>query len=192
MATKRKRAASKAPSTAAAIPDSTAHVSADADELYLAALERDVLTTGRFLMTFKEGAADAGIKALQSRRGMRVAHARDFKDQAVVLAEAAGADAIVFPEINVALLGGAAAATHGLTAEMMVAADDPFHSVDPEYFVFANGVNASDYMRGVLHTAQMIARDTYSAPTLARLGGVVRATLCLTYSGDLGSGIDPQ
>jgi len=161
MATKRKRTATKATSPAPASPDSTAHVSADADELYLAALERggDALTTGRFLMTFKEGAADAGIKALQSRKGMKVAHARDFKDQAVVLAEAAGADAIVFPEINVALLGGAAAARHGLTAEMTVTAEDPFHSVDPEYFVFATGVNPSDYMRGVLHTAQMIARD---------------------------------
>ncbi|MEO8372651.1 MAG: S8 family serine peptidase [Candidatus Solibacter sp.] len=166
MATKRKRPASKATapdpaSSDSAGPDSAAHVSTGADELYAAALERggDALTTGRFLMTFKEGAADAGVKALQSRSGLRVAHARDFKDQAVVMAEAAGADAIVFPEINVALLGGAAAATHGLTAEMSMAADDPFHSVDPEYFVFATGVNPSDYMRGVLHTAQMIVRD---------------------------------
>jgi subtilisin len=33
------------------------------------------------------------------------------------------------------------------------------HSIDPEYFMFATAINASDYMKGVLHTAQMIYAD---------------------------------
>jgi hypothetical protein len=91
---------------------SEAHVSTDAETLLMAALERggDTSKTGRFLMTFKEGAMDAGIKHLESHRGLRLAHARDFKDQAVMLEEAGYADAVVFPDIHVALMGGAAAA----------------------------------------------------------------------------------
>jgi subtilisin family serine protease len=126
----------------------------------LAALESgDPAKTGRFLVTFKEGAADAAIKKLKSKSGMRVAHAKDFKDQAVNLEEAGDADAVVFPDIHVALLGGPAAQAHSLTAEATIASDDPFHSIDPEYFVFGTDINASDYMKGVLHTAQMIAKD---------------------------------
>ena len=51
----------------------------DVDQLLLAALERgdDSLTTGRYLVTFKEGAAKEGAQAL-SARGLRTADARDF------------------------------------------------------------------------------------------------------------------
>jgi len=140
---------------------SEAHVSTDAETLLMAALERggDTSKTGRFLMTFKEGAMDAGIKHLESHRGLRLAHARDFKDQAVMLEEAGYADAVVFPDIHVALMGGAAAAERGLTADTSIAEDGPVLSIDPEYFVFANGINVADYMKGVVRTAEMIARD---------------------------------
>jgi len=161
MATRSKRPAAKEsePPRTSAAPE--AHVSSDTESLLLAALERggDVSKTGRYLMTFKEGAAEAGIKSLQAKTGMRMAHAADFDNQAVSLAQPGDADAIVFPEINVALVSGPAAEEHALTAETSIASDDPFHSIDPEYFMFAGGVNASDYMKGVLHTAQMIARD---------------------------------
>ena len=140
---------------------SEAHVSTDAETLLMAALERggDTSKAGRFLMTFKEGAMDAGIKHLESHRGLRLAHARDFKDQAVMLEEAGYADAVVFPDIHVALMGGAAAAERGLTADTSIAEDGPVLSIDPEYFVFANGINVADYMKGVVRTAEMIARD---------------------------------
>jgi len=140
---------------------STAHLSTDTDSLRLAALERggDTSKTGRFLMTFKEGAMEAGVKHLRSKRGLRVAHARDFKSQAVVFEAAGDADALVFPDIHVALVSGPAAAEHGLTAEATIAEDSAVHSIDPEYFMFANAISAEDYMTGVLHTAQMIARD---------------------------------
>jgi len=110
-------------------------------------------------MTFKEGATDAGVKHLESKGGFKLASARDFKNQAVTFEAAAGADGVVFPEIGVALMGAQAAHARGLTAEAVIAEDSPVHSIDPEYFMFANGINAADYMKGVLHTAQMIARD---------------------------------
>jgi subtilisin family serine protease len=119
----------------------------------------DAATTGRFLVTFKEGATDAGIKHLESKSGFRLANARDFKDQAAVVEQAGDVDGLVFPEIGVALMGGPAAAARGMTADAELAEDSHIESIDPEYFVFADGINADDYMKGVLHTAQMIAKD---------------------------------
>jgi subtilisin family serine protease len=160
MATKKTRTAAKdaAPATT---PATGAHVSTDTESLLLAALERggDVSKTGRYLVTFKEGAADAAVKQLKAKSGLRMAHAKDFTDQAVALEATGDADAVVFPDINVALIGGPVAQERALTTEVAIASDDPYHSIDPEYFIFANGINASDYMKGVLHTAQMIARD---------------------------------
>jgi subtilisin len=150
----------------AAVAAVDATISADADSLLMAALARggDTSKTGRFLVTFKEGAADAAVKSLERKSGLRMAHARDFDNQAVVLEALGDADAIVLPDIHVALISGAAAAEHSLAARSLatdesIAADDPFQSIDPEHFVFATGVNPGDYLRGVLHTAQMIARD---------------------------------
>jgi len=141
-------------------------IAAGPDELLLAALEQggDTTKTGRFLMTFKEGAAAAGMKSLQSKRGLRVASARDFKNQAVDLADAGDAHAMVFPEIGVALVGGAAAAEHGITTADFMEADSATHSVDPEYFMFTSQVNPNDYLRGVLRTAEMIYQDLGSLP----------------------------
>jgi subtilisin len=135
-------------------------VAASTDDLLLAALEAgDATRTGRFLMTFKEGAASEGEKALRSRlKSSRVASAKDF-NEAVNLAEAGDAHAVVFPEIGVALVGGAAAQEHGITTAEFVTADSPAHSIDPEYFMFASQINPADYLRGVLRTAEMIYQD---------------------------------
>jgi subtilisin len=136
-------------------------ISTSADDLLLAALERggDTSKTGRFLMTFKEGAAEAGLQSLQSQKGFRVANARDFADQAVSFEQTGDAEAVVFPEIGVALVSGEAAAARGMSTEAFLEEDSPVHSIDPEYFMFAAGINSSDYLRGVLRTAQMIYAD---------------------------------
>jgi subtilisin family serine protease len=157
-------------------------VAAGADELLLAALERggDTTKTGRFLMTFKEGATDAGVKSLTAKRGLRVANARDFKGQAMDLAATGDAHAVVFPEIGVALVGGEAAAEHGITAAEFVAEDSPAHSVDPEYFMFASQINPGDYLRGVLRTAEMIYEDLGHAVAVAP-GEVTAAAVGATW-----------
>ena len=138
-----------------------AQISTNPDDLLLAALEagKDPQTTGRFLVTFKEGAGDAAVEHLESVSGLRTANARDFKDQAVTLEETGDADAVVFPEIGVALVGSEAAASRGMSAEAFVEEDSPVQSIDPEYFMFATAVNTTDYMRGVLRMAQMISAD---------------------------------
>src|SRR5215468_8229818 len=131
----KKRRRGQTPASAAV----SSQVSSSADDLLLAAIERggDLSTTGRFLVTFKEGAHDDGVKHLTKVGGLKMASARDFKDQATVFEEAGDADALVFPEIGVAVVSGEAAATRGLTAEAAIAEDSPVHSIDPEYFMFA-------------------------------------------------------
>src|SRR5688500_7915421 len=126
---------------------STALASSPVEELLLAALERgdDSFETGRYLVTFKEGAAEEGMQSLGTQ-GMRVANARDFKDQAATLEDVGDAEAVVFPEIGVALLGAAPAQARGLDTFAEISADSAIESIDPEYFAFAEGT-PGEYFR---------------------------------------------
>ena len=112
--------------------------SSSVDELLLAALERgdDSLETGRYLVTFKETAADEGVQEF-STLGLRVADARDFEDQAATLENVGDADAVVFPEIGVALVGSDVAQERNLGANAEIASDSAVEAIEPEYFVFA-------------------------------------------------------
>ncbi|GAB3780973.1 hypothetical protein GCM10028818_34170 [Spirosoma horti] len=117
---------------------SASRVSSSVDDLLLAALARDndSFQTGRYLVTFKEGAGQSGLRYLEA---MRVAHAGDFEGQAVTLDQLSDADALFLPEINMALIGGQAASEHKLGAQTKIAPDSPIASIEPEYFVFADG-----------------------------------------------------
>lgn len=148
--------------------------SATVDELMNVSLERgeDGFQTGRYLVTFKDGAAEEGIKSLQTQ-GMRIADARSFADQAVTLEEVGDADVVTFPEIGVALVSGGAAQERSMSAQSEIASDSPIESIDPEYFVFSEQVTteylggitqaaegySGDYLRGFLRAAEMIAKD---------------------------------
>lgn len=129
------------------------------EEMLLAALERgdDTLETGRYLVTFKEGAAEEGMQSLGAQ-GMRVADAREFTDQAVTLENVGDADAVAFPEIGVALVGGDAAQARGMSVQMEVATDSAIESIDPEYFMFPAN-SPAEYLHGFLRAAETIAKD---------------------------------
>jgi subtilisin len=149
-------------------------VSSPVEELLLKALERgdETFETGRFLVTFKEGAADEGLQSI-GQRSMRVANARDFEGQAAVLEDLGDADAIVFPEIGVALVGSDAAAERGMNIQAEIAADSPIESIDPEHFVFSENVKTDylaglapapertrgDFLRGFMSAAEAIAKE---------------------------------
>lgn len=170
MATKKSRRSTKTTSSAATAASSSV------EEMLLAALERgdDSFETGRYLVTFKEGASEEGMQSLGTQ-GMRVANARDFNEQAATLEDVGDADAVVFPEIGVALLGGEPAQERGLTAFAEVSADSPIESVDPEYFNFVAGTadeyfsglgeegggssNPGEYLRGFIRAAETISKD---------------------------------
>jgi subtilisin len=159
-----------------------AHISSSVDELLLAALERGdgSFETGRFLATLKTGAADSDVRAVAAAKGMRIADARDFKDQAAALEGIGDADGFYYPEIGVMLVGGNAALEKGMTAAAEIAADSAIASIDPEYFVFADrvadeyvrtaaaltepsGTNPGDYLRGFVRAAETIAMDLAGA-----------------------------
>lgn len=130
------------------------------DELMLAAMERggESLETGRYLVTFKEGALEEGCKALKEQ-SMQLADARDFGGQAVDMDALGGADVLVLPEINVALVGGDALAASSFSAsEDIGSTDSPLQVIEPEYFFFADGA-PGEYLRGFLRAAQTIAQD---------------------------------
>jgi subtilisin family serine protease len=134
-----------------------APVSSSTEELLLAALERggESLETGRYLITYRESGTKQGKKALEAR-GFRVADARDFEDQAVTPEDVGDADALVFPEIGVAVVGGAALASRGLSTQDDLSADGPVEAIEPEYFVFAE---RNDFLRGFASATNAIARE---------------------------------
>jgi hypothetical protein len=151
------------PATAAPAAGSTSAASS-IEALLLAAQERggDSLETGRFLVTFKEGAMEEGTRALKSR-SLRMADARDFGGQAVEMSALGDAEALLFPEINVALIGGDAMASRGMSVAEELASDSPMQVIEPEYFVFSDDA-PGDYLRGFLHAAETIARDLGKLP----------------------------
>ncbi|CAN5890813.1 hypothetical protein BH24BAC1_BH24BAC1_33760 [soil metagenome] len=156
----------------------THRASSSVEELMLAALKRgdDSYQTGRFLVTLKEGAEEEGLKSLE---GMRIADARDFKEQAPTLESVGDADAFFLPEIGVALISGDTAQERSMEVQMESSFDDPVESIDPEYFVFADNFyeeyqaggayqggfaetqesGSGEYMRGFLRAAEIIAKD---------------------------------
>jgi hypothetical protein len=158
----------------------TAQVSTPVEELLLAAQERggESLETGRYLITFKDGASEDGIRSLGTKgkgRGMRVANAHDFDEQAATFESLGDSDALAFPEIGVALVGATAAAEHEMdTDDAEIAVDSPIESIEPEYFAFPHAVRGSfasetteltpqvdrdNYLRGFVRAAQAIAND---------------------------------
>jgi len=132
-------------------------VSSATEELLLAALERggDTFTTGRYLVTYRENATEDGLGLLRAQ-GLRVADARDFTDQAVTVEDVGDAEALMFPEIGVALVSSPGLAQLGMSTLDEVAADGPVAAVEPEYFEFAFN---SEYLRGFVRAAETIAKD---------------------------------
>jgi subtilisin family serine protease len=89
-------------------------------------------------------------------QGLRTADARDFEDQAVTPEDVGDADALVFPEIGVALISSSAAEARGMGVQAEASPEGPIETIEPEYFVFADN---RDYLRGFVRAAETIARD---------------------------------
>lgn len=159
--------ASKRPTPKRPTPPSSdaPRASSTVEEMLLAAQASgsDSMETGRFIVTFKEGAVEEGIKAMKAQ-SMRTADARDFGGQSVELEALGDADALVFPEIGAAVVGAEAAQARGLSASAELAADDAMQIIEPEYFVFPEG--GEDYLRGFLRAAETIARDLGTGGTV--------------------------
>jgi subtilisin len=141
-------------------------VSTTVEDLLVAALGRGATTfeTGRFIVTFREGAADAGIQMLRSQSGLRMSSARDFSEQAVAFDQLGDAEALVLPEIGVALVGGEAYQARSAGLAALSNPLSPVASVDPEHFMFALGLSPSEYLRGFRDATDAISRGLIGAP----------------------------
>jgi subtilisin len=137
-------------------------LSSSIEELLAAALERgdESLETGRHIVTFKENAADEGIKSLGAQ-GLRIADAREFTDQAIMLENVGDAEAVVFPEIGAAVITGAALESRGLSALVDGSSDSAIETIEPEYFAFADA-DSTGYLRGFRRAAEAIAQDLHA------------------------------
>jgi subtilisin family serine protease len=89
---------------------------------------------------------------------MRSADARDFSEQAASLEAAGDADALILPELGIAVVSAAPFEERGLSASSEVESDSPIEAIEPETFVFAAGA-AQDYLRGFRRAAEAIAAD---------------------------------
>ena len=127
------------------------------ESLLLAAMDRGdtSLETGRKIITFREGMAEEGIRGLRAR-SINVADAREFRDQSVDEMDVASAEALVFPEIGVALASDEAMSEHGLNDVASRSADPTILAIEPEQFVFASN---SEYLRGFSSAVNAIIRD---------------------------------
>jgi subtilisin len=161
--------------------DGEMRVAASVDDLLLAALERgdDSLETGRYIITYKEAAREESAKSLKAQ-GLRVADARDFTDQAVSFADVGDAEALIFPEIGAAVVGGDAFRSRGLSVQDEIAEDSPIETIEPEYFAFADN-DQDRYLRGFRRAAQAIEEDLRSGEEAALEEELETAVLGATW-----------
>lgn len=140
-------------------PSTAPLASSSVDELILAAQERgdESYETGRYIITFKESALEDGIADLRNR-GFRLADAREFDEQALVLEQLVDVDGVVFPEVGSALISGKMFEERGLSVHQEIPTDSPFAAIEPEYFVFADDL-PGDYLRGFMRAVETITRD---------------------------------
>jgi subtilisin family serine protease len=153
---------------------STSGLAATADELLLATIESggDPAKTGRFIVTFKQGATNAAMKSWKSRSGLRMASARDFTGQAVDFSGLGDADGLVFPEIGVAVVTAQALSSRRLSAQATTGGDGPVQSVDPEFFMFATEIDPAEYLRGFMAATKAISDDLGGGDVVAEVAGV--------------------
>jgi subtilisin family serine protease len=90
--------------------------------------------TGRYIVTFRPEATSETAKMLADSASLRVAHATDFGESAVSFDALGAADALVLPEIGIALVSAEPAQMEKFGIE---SADIGVLAVEPERFVYA-------------------------------------------------------
>ena len=119
--------------------------------------EETVETTGRYVVTFSDeihGDAAAQAEALRSLTGTQsIASTQDFDAGGLNLEDVSTADAIVYAELGVAVIGGGGEADGAGVSMLETAAADPrILAIEPELVMHAidesGSVMTVDYLRG--------------------------------------------
>lgn len=92
-------------------------------------------TTGRYLVLMREDAMEAGVKALSDTAGLTVARSSEFEDSAVDADTFAGADAMLFDKLAVAVVSAPPDRLSGIQA--MRIEESGILAIEPERVVYA-------------------------------------------------------
>ncbi len=121
------------------------------------------IPTGRSIVTFQPEAAEAAVAQLSEMAPGSLARSLDFTDQDVTAEGLAGASALVFDELGIAVLdeeaGAAMTERVALESAQEGPSDGPVQTVEPEIFMFPSNMSAADYLRGFAAAAERIRAD---------------------------------
>ncbi len=91
--------------------------------------------TGRYIITYRPEATTEAMRSLTDTAGMRVANAKDYNDSAVSFGALGSADALVLPEVGIAVVAAAPDQVERLGVR--AADDSAILAIEPERFVYA-------------------------------------------------------
>lgn len=123
-----------------------------------AAAEGRGFETGRYLVTYRPGAREDAVKSMRSGAAIRSASAADFESGAVDFDGLSGAQSLVLPELDVAVVS-AHPDERGALESMVADSSNPIEAVEPETFVFHQGADWREYLRGFAAAADRIQKD---------------------------------
>lgn len=119
--------------------------------------------TGRYLVTYKQGARSEAAQSLQQLSAdARIASAEDFKEDIVDFAALGDAQSLLLPELNVAIVIPPADGV-AMVAALVADESKPIESFDPETFVFPTSDSWRHYLRGFAAASDRICQDLLGA-----------------------------
>src|SRR5208283_2417385 len=101
--------------------------------------------TGRFIITWKDQAGEAGQRLLRERAGLAITSAADFQGSKLETGQLPTTGALLFPNLNMAVLHGEPERITAMSS--FSSAETPILAIEPEYFVYA-AVEQSSYVQG--------------------------------------------
>lgn len=120
------------------------------------------LETGRRIITFSPETMEAGLAGIREVARGSVAMSSDFDGQDVDVVGAAGAGALVFEELGVAVVDeatGAGMSEFSVTGKGLSAEASALAINEPEIFMFPSGIDTAEYLRGFAAAAARIRDD---------------------------------
>ena len=125
-------------------------------------------TTGRYIVTFREGASTEAVAALENFTGVRdsdLVRSADFQDSGIDMAQIPSEGGAVLGNLGMAVVNAAPDAAGALAME--AGEDSAILAVEPEGIMYAlselKGVSI-DYLRGFRDCAQSLYTSASSAP----------------------------
>jgi subtilisin family serine protease len=128
--------------------------------------------TGRYLVTFRQGAEKEAIRLMDTAAGIRgVANAADFADGAVRPEAVGDANAVYFDQLGVAVVDTPPDSIHALNAAVAEEGDGSILAVEPEWIMEALEDESSlSYLRGYRDAVDHLYQQHSGGATAEALG----------------------